>query len=31
MWLAGFRYVIASTITVQVIMKHNAKKIENKI
>jgi|APSaa5957512535_1039671.scaffolds.fasta_scaffold230981_1 hypothetical protein len=23
MWMAGFRYVIASTLTVQVIMKHN--------
>ena len=25
MWMAGFRYVIASTLTVQVIMKHNQK------
>ena len=23
MWMAGFRYVIASTLTVQIIMKHN--------
>lgn len=26
MWIAGFRYVIASTVTVQCIMKHNNKK-----
>lgn len=28
MWVAGFRYVIASTVTVQCIMKHNNEKAE---
>lgn len=31
MWIAGFRYVIASTVTVQCIMKHNSKKSESKL
>lgn len=29
--MAGFRYVIASTLTVQVIMKHNATTLNNKL
>jgi len=31
MWIAGFRYVIASTLTVQCIMSHNNKKSEAKL
>ena len=31
MWMAGFRYVIASTLTVQVIMKHNSKQLNEKL
>lgn len=31
MWMAGFRYVIASTLTVQVIMKHNSQEQNEKL
>lgn len=31
MWMAGFNYLIASTITVQQIMKSNNQRIENKL
>lgn len=31
MWMAGFRYVIASTLTVQVIMKHNSRQQQEKL
>ena len=31
MWISGFRYVIASTMTVQVIMKHNNKALDEKL
>ena len=31
MWMAGFRYVIASTLTVQCIMKHNNQVLDKKL
>ena len=31
MWMAGFRYVIASTLTVQCIMKHNNEVMDQKL
>jgi len=31
MWMSGFRYIIASTVTVQEIMKKNDEKLEEKM
>jgi hypothetical protein len=31
MWMAGFRYLLASTVTVQNIMRENSKVLEEKI
>jgi hypothetical protein len=31
MWIAGFKYVVASTHTVQSIMQQNQEKAENKL
>jgi len=31
MWMAGFRYILASTLTVQTIMKNNNERMEEKM
>ena len=31
MWMAGFRYIVASTNTVQTIMRENNKKLDQKM